>query len=211
MTKLTVEQLLAGVSAGLLLGFIMGLSFSPVVGTFIGLLAPIAIAWMTFRVDNKKDEGSNDNASQSVHAKKIAFFCSAALVGIIVGIFIRTHNTLGISFKDEIDTKVSAWNGAGLTKEAALNLVALEYINKAPKKEGSRSFTTGLFNFSHSPESNLKHLDPSRYSNTNELLEAYKAHEGPAAAIASVMQSLNEDQRKELADSIWNIVKNNHQ
>lgn len=210
MNNLTLAHLSAGVSAGLLLGVIMGLSFSPVVGSFIGLIAPVAIAWMTFRNNKREVEKSKDETLQPGYPLKIAVFCFAALLGTTAGIWLRTHNTLGVSFEDEIRSKVDAWKDIGFTDKSARILVASAYMRDGPKGS-SPSSATGLFEVISNPDRNIEYLDPSRYPNTTETIRAYRAHGGPSKAIADVIKNLSEDQKKLLTDSIWELVKDNSQ
>ena len=201
--KITFPQISAGASSGLLVGILVGLSLSPIVGSLIAIFVPVSIAWIKMHYEKKGKTYEHD------YSIRIAIFASFVILGVIVGIWWRTHNTLGISFKEELRIKHEAWKSIGFKDEPARLIVATNYLNL--KNQGAHTgkslFSTGLFTSSSDRNDSLKFLNPSIYENTKEALIAYKSNGGSSEVIADAIANLPEDQQKKIIYAIWTLLQ----
>lgn len=121
-SKLTAMRIFAallnGLGVGVLLGVLLGLAVSPVVSGVIGTLSSILLVLL----------GLNDKQMTTIKSLRIGMFGIFAVVGIIMGMYIRTtdalsHNTTQL--KDE-------YTRTGFSKDQALYYVALKKFKYVP-------------------------------------------------------------------------------
>jgi len=110
--------LLNGLGVGVLLGVLLGLAVSPVVSGVIGTLSSILLVLL----------GLNDKQMTTIKSLRIGMFGIFAVVGIIMGMYIRTTDALSFNttqLKDE-------YTRTGFSKDQALYYVALKKFNYVP-------------------------------------------------------------------------------
>ena len=96
-------------SLGLLIGLLVGLSTSPVVGTFVGTIAALAVTLLSAGLGTKsKDKdpiSKKANEAQPVKFNYAAIvgFSLFCILGIISGIWLRTHDILSPSLERRLD------------------------------------------------------------------------------------------------------------
>ncbi|MCF8365504.1 MAG: hypothetical protein K9H16_06975 [Bacteroidales bacterium] len=109
---------LNGLGVGLLLGVLLGLAVSPVVSGVIGTLSSILLILL----------GLNDKQMTTIKSLRIGTFGIFAVVGIILGMYIRTTDALSYTtteLKDE-------YMRSGFSKDQALYYVALKKFKYVP-------------------------------------------------------------------------------
>lgn len=84
----------AGASIGMLIGLIMGLSASPVVSTVLGALAAGLLGILGINAGGSKEDNNTTRSRGAVRVLGFGFFCATF---VLVGILLRTHNTLAPS------------------------------------------------------------------------------------------------------------------
>jgi hypothetical protein len=115
-----VENLFSGAGIGLLLGFLLGLSSSPVVGVVVGALAALVASLAALvaslaalvaslvgvRIPGKGDASAPDHAVSAAQRKLAAVrggtFGFTCLLGVIVGLYIRTHDSLSPTLQQRV-------------------------------------------------------------------------------------------------------------
>jgi hypothetical protein len=93
-----VIEVLAGFSLGMLTGLISGLSASPVVPMLLGTIAASLLVLLGFKEKTTSQDGHSPKPTAAFRLLSFGFSCSAFLV---LGVFLRTHNTLSPSLKDQ--------------------------------------------------------------------------------------------------------------
>lgn len=114
-----------GGALGLCLGVLMGMTTAPVVGTIVGALA--ALFATIFGV---KDQ---DLASFG----RIGGFGALCVLGVVGGIYLRTHNSLGISAGQQ----VAEWTNAGYPVSVARSIVLYRELGVLVGPNGELSTT----------------------------------------------------------------------
>ena len=102
----------AGVGVGAVVGIIMGLSASPVVGTVLGALSAGLLVLL----------GLNNRPSDALSSLRVAAFGIACMAAILLGIAVRTHSWLSPNVHEE----VARWTSAGFSPQQAQQLVLFE-------------------------------------------------------------------------------------
>lgn len=167
-------QVFSGIGLGLLLGLIAGMSVSPVVQTILGALITVVTGFLSVQ-GGEGDSGSFFDRIK-VNELRIGSFGVAAVVGILLGMTVRSNDLLSGS----IEYQVQRWTAAGYEKSDALKYVAFEKLGIMPKgvdvavgdmqKAKSSSLFTELSKIDLCAE-----LDPARYGRKSvEVLAAYR-------------------------------------
>lgn len=105
------KQIFAGAGLGLLVGGIIGLSISETTGIILGALTSLLAAFFGLRSSKDGEEGN-----QLV----IGSFGFACIMGIVFGIFVRTHQYLAPSIKSEMSAYLEAGFDSTEAKEIIL-------------------------------------------------------------------------------------------
>jgi hypothetical protein len=106
-----MKNIYAGLGLGLLVGTIIGLSIAEVTGIVVGALTSLLAAFFGLR-SNKEGETGNQMV--------IGTFGIICLLGIFLGLYIRTHNLLSPSLSSEIKEYQEASFDANEIKEIIL-------------------------------------------------------------------------------------------
>ncbi len=92
------SQVYSGVGLGLLIGFLLGLSSSPIVGLVVGsitaLLSSLIGADLPGLAGDKKSEPKVSTEQLKIVGVRAGSFGLACILGIIMGIYMRTHDFL---------------------------------------------------------------------------------------------------------------------
>jgi len=162
-----VLNALCGGSLGLLVGLLVGLSMSPIVGTVLGGLIAVITVFLTLR----NDENLNldpDNRNVKIQLIRLLSFSLIAVMAVVFGIFMRANNLIGIS---EIGREYSNLVAIGFLQKEARDIIKARII-KVPLANKNKANQSVVFGHQTSNE-NCRELDPSEYSNINNLLEKY--------------------------------------
>lgn len=92
------SQVFSSVGIGLLIGILLGLSTSPVVGLAVGSITALLASLLGLKIPKKNGEQATDDTTNREQQKLIGiragFFGLTCVVGIFIGIYMRTHNVL---------------------------------------------------------------------------------------------------------------------
>lgn len=179
------SAIFSGMGLGLLVGALMGLSNSPVVATVVSSLVALLAAYFGLLPKNKEaqTEGQKTPTNSHMNDIKIGSFSFFVIIGMVGGLFMRTHDTLSVSPKDQfLELK-----NVGYTDEVALKIIAKNtynytsqdsnYRNQSLEKMADMSSKTLLFDTE--TQEICRSLAKTRFSNTNYRLDAFK-NRGPA-------------------------------
>lgn len=197
-----LNHALAGMGLGLLVGIIAGLSVSPVVSVLLGALAALIAAFLGLAGGAKADtEASAGQLLQQAHRLQMngiraGFFGTACVVGILLGMFIRTNDL----FLPSVEEQVNSWVHAGYEKELAREYVAFERLGIKPAKSEvefsdiQKRKSSALF--SGDDESLLcDEINLERYGDdAREVLLAYSQQDSEnLAGLARIIENLEID------------------
>ncbi|MEZ5083065.1 MAG: hypothetical protein R2750_06415 [Bacteroidales bacterium] len=151
-TSSIIAAVFNGLGIGLLLGLLLGLAVSPVVSGVIGTISSLLAVFL----------GLNDKYMGQIKSIRIGAFGFFAVVGILSGMFIRTHNALSPT-KDEIKKE---FLNAGFNENQALYFTALQVAEYVPEGwfETTAADTVANSKRSRSTQSHLfsSHVDVSQ-------------------------------------------------
>ncbi len=191
-------QVFSGASIGLLLGLLMGLSTSPVVALVVGALA--ALLGAVVLPQAKGAANDTTPARQQAAAWRSGALGLAAIVGLVAGLWMRTHDVLSPP-RPTLVQQVAALQAAGFGAEEARRLVAGREFPAAraasaptaaaPAAAAADHRSTVLFS---ADATTCERLAPSRFKDVAAAAVAYEA--AGFASLAGVARSLG----KELAD-----------
>lgn len=92
------SQIFSAVGIGLLIGILLGLSSSPVVGLVVGSVSALLASLIGVEFPNKSGEQASDEGISQEKLKLIGIragvFGLTCVFGIFAGIYMRTHNVL---------------------------------------------------------------------------------------------------------------------
>lgn len=223
-------HLCAGASLGLFLGLIIGLSFSPVVAAVVTALTTVVAGWSVLFV--KKGESKADSAATI----RLIGFAIVATVTLVVGIYMRTHNTLSPSF----ESTVSAWEKRGFSTDEAKALVMWQEIGGDPlgklfihQKAAFESLgfgekqardlavrqALGATQTAVKPGSTpdpsdtglfnvagVTELNPANYAAPADVLIVYSTVAEPWPTFAASLEGLDEDRQNEILAAVWKLL-----
>lgn len=127
-----IVAIINGLGVGLFLGLLLGLAVSPVVSGVIGTLSSLLVVLL----------GLNDKYLTIVKSLRIGFFGISAVVGILLGMYIRTHDALSPSTTD----LMKEYTETGFEKNEALYYVARQTFDFVPMGWfGTSAADTGKF------------------------------------------------------------------
>ena len=127
-------QIFSGAGVGLLLGMLLGLSSSPVVSLVVGALAALLASLVGIRVPGKEPAEAPTETVSVAQKRAAAFragvFGLSCLLGLLGGIYLRTHNALSPiqpSLKQQVDELVSV----GFSAVEARRIAVLHSLTQA--------------------------------------------------------------------------------
>ncbi|MCB0806626.1 MAG: hypothetical protein KDC05_12575 [Bacteroidales bacterium] len=117
-TSALLAALFNGMGVGLLLGLLLGLAVSPVVSAFIGTLSSLLILLI----------GLKETYFNTIKSVRIGAFGVFAVVGILSGLYIRSHNPLAPSL-NELQEEYKA---LGYSEKEANNFIVYQEFGLIP-------------------------------------------------------------------------------
>ena len=125
---LILSQVFSGIGIGILLGLIMGLSVSPVVKTILGAMSGILAAFLGLQESFFSKQGEADQSkvysrilTSSIRAGSFGFAC---IIGLLWGMYMRTHDTLTVSVKEQVEK----WTDADYEDDLAREIVLFQKL-----------------------------------------------------------------------------------
>ena len=216
-----LSQIFAGLGIGLLLGIIMGLSVSPVVKTILGSLSALLAAFLGLQesVFSKQAEEDQQKVKNRLYLNGIraGSFGFATVIGLLFGIYTRTHNVFSTSIKQQ----VKEWTDAGVQDSLAHELVIYQKF-KLFKKTGALNIDTKIAEkaaetmdpnsgFLFSKEDMLNYctrLDVETTWNNSaaNALEGYEGTDELVKTYAIELRKLEEDAQLEIMKLVKDLV-----
>jgi len=108
-----------GLGVGLLLGLLLGLAVSPVVSVIIGTISSLLAVLL----------GLNENYLNPAKSIRIGSFGLFCVVGILSGIYIRSHNSLAPS----LQSLYNEYRAMGFSDKDSRNFIAYQEFNLTPE------------------------------------------------------------------------------
>jgi hypothetical protein len=204
-------HLFSGSGIGLLVGAIVGLSVSHVVGIVLGSLTALLAAFLGLK-DSKRGDGTNSTETECRSNMKwlrtgaFGFFCT---IGILLGIFIRTHGILSVP----IDQKLSKWTSAGYVPAQARHFVVYEELGLKPRDweiadvEAITRRRHESVLFSQAGSEICQRLAIDQFDDPKEALNAFSLEGKKWEILASeIDQSVPVERKMRLLRSIWEAL-----
>ncbi len=193
-------QVFSGLGIGLLLGLLVGLSTSPVVALVVG-----ALAAMLSTLVLPQAKGSADDAMpsrQQAAAWRSGALGLAAIIGLVAGIWVRTHDTLSppTTTAPSLAQQVAEVQAAGFSPEEARRLVATREFSGTRAASGSADALPKAIDHRSSvlfgvDAGTCERIAPSRYKDVASAAGYYEA--AGLTALASFARSLQHDLQDE--------------
>jgi hypothetical protein len=197
-TRLGLHVAIGG-ALGLCVGILMGMTTAPVVGTIIGALA--ALFATIFGV---KDQDLSSFG-------RIGGFGAMCVLGVVGGIYLRTHNSLGISAGQQ----VSEWTSAGYSDTVARSIVLYKELGVLMNAKGElattaraekvpiSSLSTTLSGRSGDECANMA---PSQFGDDPaRTISSYKATGGHWEVLANALDGLPAAKQKSLIHAAYDL------
>jgi hypothetical protein len=191
-----VLQLLAGAGIGLLLGLLVGLSSSHVVATVVGAVAGGLL--ILLGLNSGKDDAAVTPPPTAWRLAGFGFACSLAL---LVSVWIRAHHSLSPPIKDQVkeltDVGYSPDDARAWVAFVDSGLVVSGGKPVEPDKGTSPSAASAssLLFASEGKVDTCGLLNPDRYKDQQEQLNAMRLQGGTWASYAGYVQQLDEGRR----------------
>lgn len=204
--KAAFNSLISIASLGLLIGVLVGLSSSPVVGSLIGTLATIFVTMFSSLFPAaSNDDGKNEKSQRRLphfafDGQPLTVFCLVCLVGIFSGIWIRTHNLLSPSIADQIEE----WTDAKFDPNLARLMVARQLTEQ---KDGANIRSSVLFD---SLADNFQLLKPTEFGDAENISEAWKNMGGDfekSVAVKMDTLSMSDQDKRKVYMAIWEALQ----
>jgi hypothetical protein len=167
-----LAQAFPSLGIGLLVGMLVGLSVSPVVAGVLTSLGGLLGALLGLQADG---DGEGAFARLRVNGVRIGAFGFACVGGVMLGLYIRTHDVFAMDVKRQL----AVWTDAGFSREEAQQLVLLQKFNLKPEGKDvvqgtATAQSTVLFNALKNV--NLcEQIAGAQYDgNPEEVIKAYK-------------------------------------
>jgi hypothetical protein len=212
-------DVISGIALGSLVGLLVGLSTSPVVGAVISGLVALLATYLGLNgsaLPKKPGERAKSLSEVSRSHVRIACFSAGAIIGVLLGVVLRTHDALGISKAD----RLKEWRNLGLSDHEARHLVVLGELGLVPKtwppssdstpidvspdgKENRRTRVTELYG---ATADECRQLRPDQFSSPAETVNAWKLQGGKWAEAGNVVASTSPETQASAAQAIWDLA-----
>ena len=190
----------AGAALGLCVGILLGMTTTPVIGTVVGALA--ALFATLFGVRLQDVEGF----------ARIGGFGAFCVLGVLVGVSVRTHNVLGISVGQQVDE----WVAAGYDKGTAQKIVLYRELGLLGDKNGVLSATarsekigpsTASSHLSSVSEDACSRMDPANFGDDPEkVLRSYKNSGGAWEKLAQSLDGIPPEKQRAIVQVSWALA-----
>lgn len=208
----------SGAGIGLIVGLLLALSVSSVVGPVVTSIAALLAAYFGLTSIDTTNNIPTDQAEKNgyrlrISNQRIGSFGFACVIGILIGIFLRTHNLLGISVSDKYEN----WVKIGVEPVVARSLTIYEETGIIDDKIKLQSIASPQAK----PESNLREqtilfraeeedcdrLLPSRYGSTMDIIKVWQESRGKWEELANTVQEkYPESQQRKILDAYWQLI-----
>ena len=195
-------QILLGGALGLCVGTLMGMTTAPVVGTVIGALA--ALFATIFGV---KDQ----DLSSFGRIGGFGMFC---VLGVLGGIYVRTHNSLGISAGQQ----VAEWTAAGFDDDVARSIVLYKELGVLATPGGALTTTSRAEKIVPQPlltasslssrsASECASMAPSQFGgDAARVIQSYRAAGGEWETFADAIAALTPVEQSKIIPVAYNLA-----
>ena len=190
----------SGISLGLLIGFLAGLSTSPVTGALLGTLSAVFVAFLGLGLGKaEKVEAKGISAKAPILVVGFSITC---LLGVLTGLFFRAHQLASPSISDLIQE----YRSVGFDKASAKALALYVKLGLVPKdlKEGRKPEGIGTNLFAGNQESACASLDPDDYAGAGAYRDAFVLQGGHWKVFAEqIERDFEETLRMAILRSYW--------
>ena len=199
-----MATIVAGASAGLLLGVLVGLSSSPVVGTVVGALATLGAAFLTNKDLIALESEPRHARLSALRRWGTASLCVACLAGVFLGLVIRTRDLLSPTPAQQ----VARWTRAGFPPIQARAIVAGSLVQSREEKAAASSspppiHASVLF---AGASAKCDDLNPNDHADAN-LQQAFETAGGSWHAVAKEANAVADAAaRRRLLVEVWSAV-----
>jgi hypothetical protein len=205
----SISEFGAGASIGALLGLIMGLSVSPVVLTVLGALAAGLLALLG--VSNRSNPADAASSNGALRVFGFGAFCTLFLV---VGIILRTHDTLAPSVADQ-EHRLS---GSALLSKEEIHQILLLKAYGLSKSSGPKSTdglqTVGDRNIAASSAPYLftsqaeicQVMRRDQYNSISSYVKSLRDHGGDYASLANAIGNQKPEDQEQIAESMSDLL-----
>jgi hypothetical protein len=195
-----MTELAAGAGLGALVGFLLGLSSASVVGGVIASLTALLASFLG--LDGLRRDSATP--AQTHGGVRIATFGVCTVIAVIVGIEARSHNWLGPTLKEQVET----WRAAGASQSDAISYVAFGQLGLVPSgkivAQPPKPPSTSPLLFSASA-SECDALSKERFGSSALRRDAFADAGGDWAQVAKAAQSLSADRSEQLLDAAYTL------
>jgi hypothetical protein len=184
------EQLFAGTGLGILVGLLIGLSSSPVVAAIVAALAAGMVTLLGFAT---KPEEAQNRTFVRTSAWRLGSFGIACGISLLGSVYIRAHDLLSPSPKQEI----LQLRNAGFSPDEARRWVLLKHLGGSTgQPESAKGAGVGAsVLFASEGADDCRAFDPANYASSREQIEYLEAKGGRYAAFGSSLSDLNDTEK----------------
>jgi hypothetical protein len=204
-------SILTGISVGILVGLLVALSVSPVVATVVGALTALLTVFLGLGGSTQiKPKNDSEPILDTQKSLRIIGFCIACTLAVVCGLYIRTHNLLGLSVTD----KITALKQAGLSEAKAQEFALRELVESGQsstendKVAPNQSTLSELFAASIAGgPAELNDLAEKNYVNPTEWAKAFSHKPGSLGEIGNALIHAEPDVQRDVLRALWNLLK----
>lgn len=203
----------AGIGIGLLTGILLGMSVSNVVGTVIAGLTALLAAFLGLnekagKATTEAETGESKYPELGSSSLRIGSFGLACVTGIVLGVYVRTHDSLSPSLEERYES----WKKIGFTDKEARELIASERIKAYADKPEKEAASANKPAPEHSVlfaslGENCNDLNPEKYTSVTETLQAWNLQGGKWAQFAKLIhEEIATEKQKTALIQAWKIL-----
>lgn len=180
---LLLSQVFSSLGLGLLVGFLVGLSATPMVGLVVGAITALLASFLGLRTKDNPEVASETAVQQQrliLTGIRTGTFALACAVGVLSGMHVRTHNLMSPSLLEKKQELVAL----GFSPDEARLMVAEQKLQAGLSSNGPSTEDSVLFS---DQVENCDQADPSRFAEFAPLNDFYNDLDlQPFARIAAV-------------------------
>lgn len=192
------QRVSSGASLGALVGFVTGMSASPVVQGLLGALGGLLVAWLSLRPASAQAHGAERAPAEPPSTLRLVSFALAALAALLLGLHARVHDWLGASLEERIER----WERAGWSHPDAMAIVLQQELGDGARRAAQRSGV--LFG----TEGSLPNLDPASFRNDPErVLASYRLSGPPWDALVEPLEGLQPERQLVILEAVWQLLR----
>ncbi|MEM8489764.1 MAG: hypothetical protein AAF756_02980 [Pseudomonadota bacterium] len=166
---LVLSQVFSSLGIGFLVGLLVGLSATPMVGLVVGAITALLASFLGLTTkDNPATPSETDAQKQRLILTGIrsGTFAVACAVGVLAGMYIRTHDSLSPSLLERKQELL----GLGFTEDEARLMVT----QTPTGSEASEPSYQASVLFASDDIATCDQVDPDRFGRFSTLLETYR-------------------------------------